>query len=224
MEYSEILEEIRSQFNEKNVKGMARFGIVPKNAYGLSASKLKSIKKKTGKNHELAQKLWNTDIHDTKLLAFLIDNPVEVTEAQMDDWVSDFYSWDLCDGCCIHLFRKTPYAYKKISEWYKSDEEFVKRAAFVLIATLAVHDKKADDEIFLRFLPKIKEASLDERNFVKKAVNWALRQIGKRNRYLNKEAVRLAEEIKQFDSKSAKWTANDALRELRSEKVQVRLR
>jgi len=147
-----------------------------------------------------------------------------VTEAQMEEWAVEFDSWDVCDQCCMNLFRKTPFAYKKAFEWSMRDEEFVKRAAFTLIATLAVHDKKADDSKFEQFFPIILRESSDNRNFVKKAVNWALRQIGKRNLYLNKKAIILAEKINKTESKSAKWIAKDALRELKSEKIQIRLK
>ena len=153
----------------------------------------------------------------------MVDDPKEVTEGQMERWALEFNSWDVCDQCCMKLFRKTPYAYQKIEEWSARDEEFVKRAAFTLIATLAVHDKKADDEKFEELFSLIIRESGDERNFVKKAVNWALRQIGKRNLDLNRKAIEVAEEINQSDSRSAKWIAKDALRELESEKVQEKL-
>ena len=147
-----------------------------------------------------------------------------VTESQMENWVAEFDSWDVCDQCCINLFRKIPFAYKKIFEWSTREEEFVKRAAFAMIAVLTVHDKKAEDKKFEEFFPLIISASSDSRNFVKKAVNWALRQIGKRNLNLNQKAVEVAEEINNIDSKSAKWIATDAIRELKSEKIQERLK
>lgn len=154
----------------------------------------------------------------------MIDEPKMVTVKQMENWVKDFDSWDLCDQCCGDLFDKTEFAYQKAMEWSKRDEEFVKRAGFVLMAKLALHDKKAEDKAFLTFLPIIKRESIDDRNFVKKAVNWALRQIGKRNVDLNIAAVETAKEIQKMDSRSAKWIAADALRELTSEAVQQRLR
>ena len=171
----------------------------------------------------LALALWEADIHEARILASLIDVPKLVTEAQMDHWVSGFDSWDVCDQCCSNLFDKTKFAYDKCFEWSRDDREFVKRAGFTMMATLAVHDKKADNAAFKRFFPVILKGSTDERNFVRKAVNWALRQIGKRNLDLNKEAIAVSNEMKAIDSKSARWIANDALRELQSDAVQQKL-
>jgi 3-methyladenine DNA glycosylase AlkD len=153
----------------------------------------------------------------------MIDDPQRITADRLDRWATEFDSWDLCDQCCNRLFSKTPFARQKAMAWAGRPEEFVKRAGFVLMAVLAVHDKKAPDKQFDPFFKRIKAEADDERNFVKKAVNWALRQIGKRNRSLNKKAIRVAEEIRQFESKAARWVARDALRELRSENVQKRL-
>jgi 3-methyladenine DNA glycosylase AlkD len=223
MQTSDILKKLKSMSDKKAVEGMARFGINPKNTYGVSIPNLRKIAKEAGKNHVLAEQLWESGIHEARILACMIDKPQDVTEKQMDSWVSDFDSWDVCDQCCSNLFDKTGFAYKKAVEWSSRSEEFVKRAGFVLMATLSVHDKK-QDEAFLKFLPIIKRESDDERNFVKKAVNWALRQIGKRNSTLNKEAVKTAKEINKMSSTSAKWIASDALRELTSSAVQKRLR
>ena len=224
MQYGEIINKLKSLADPEAVKGMARFGINPKNAYGVSIPNLRKMAKEIGISHDLAQKLWDSDIHEARILASMIDNPEMVTEEQKESWVKDFDSWDVCDQCCSNLFDKTKFAYKKAVEWSSREEEFVKRAGFVLMATLAVHDKKAKDEDFLKFFPLIKRESTDNRNFVKKAVNWALRQIGKRNLNLNKMAIRTAKEIKTIESKAAKWIASDALRELESESVQKRLR
>lgn len=202
--------------NPKAVEGMARFGINPKNTYGVSIPNLRKIAKETGKNHELAQQLWKSKIHEAKILAGMIDEPHMVTEEQMNSWVKNFDSWDVCDQVCLNLFDKTKFAYQKAIEWTKSNEEFIKRAGFVLMAVLSVHNKKASDKEFIRFFPIIKRESTDNRNFVKKAVNWALRQIGKRNENLRKQAIKLAMEIKKIDCKSAKWIAADAIRELES--------
>jgi len=180
--------------------------------------------KEIGMNHNLANRLWGSKIHEARILASLISNPEMVTEEQIEKWAKDFDSWDVCDLCCGNLFDKTKYAYKKAVEWSSRDEEFVKRAGFVLMATLAVHDKKAQDEDFLKFFPLMIREATDRRNFVKKAVNWALRQIGKRNLNLNKKAIKTAKEIKIIESKSARWIASDAIRELESESVQKRLR
>jgi len=179
--------------------------------------------KKVGKDHSLAQKLWDAGYRETRIIASIIEVPEMVTQVQMEKWAMDFDTWDICDQCCMNLFRKTPWVHQKIREWSKRDEEFVKRAAFVLIATLAVHDKKASDKVFADFFPLILKESTDGRNFVKKGINWALRQIGKRNLELNKQAIQLGRQMNQMDVKSAGWIAKDALNELESEKIQNRL-
>jgi len=213
---NEILKELKSHSNPKNVEGMARFGINPKNTLGVPVPFIRKMGKDIGRNHELAQQLWSSGNHETRILAGLIDDSKLVTEEQMEKWVKDFDSWDVCDQVCMNLFDKTLFAYKKAIEWSSKKEEFVKRAAFALMASLSVHDKKAKDEDFLKFLPVIKTESTDERNFVKKAVNWALRQIGKRNKKLQKEAIKTAKEIQKIESKSARWIASDTIRELES--------
>jgi len=203
---------------------MARFGINPDNTYGISIPNLKKLAKESGKDHKLALELWETGIHEARIMAGFIDDSKQVTEQQMEEWVSGFNSWDICDQVCSYLFDKTPYAYPKACQWSQREEEFVKRAGFVLMACLAVHDKKAPDKKLEAFLPVIEREATDGRNYVRKAVNWALRQIGKRNLYLNKKAIETAEEIKEIDSKSARWIASDALRELTGEAVQQRLK
>lgn len=223
MKYEEILKKLKSLADPEAVKGMARYGINPKNNLGVSIYKLRPIAKEIGKDHELALKLWGSGIHDARLLACFIEDPAKATGGQMDFWAKDFDSWDVCDQACTSLFDLTPLAWTKVFEWAKRDEEFVKRAAFSLIAGLAVHDKKASDKKFEQFSHLIKKHSIDERNYVKKAVNWALRNIGKRNLALNKQMIKLSNEIQKIDSKSAKWIASDAMRELTSEKVQKRL-
>lgn len=224
MQYREIITKLKSFSNPEAVAGMARFGIDISKAYGISAPTLRQLAKEIGTNHVLAQRLWASGIHEARILAALIDDPQLVTEAQMESWVKDFHSWDICDACCGNLFDKTPFAYRKAVEWSSRKEEFVKRAGFALMAYLAVHDKAAKDEVFLKFLPLIKRHAVDERNFVKKAVNWALRQIGKRSRSLNRAAIQTAKAIQKIDSKSARWVAADALRELTSAKIKNRLR
>ena len=206
------------------IDGMARFGISTKKALGVSIPDLRKIAREIGKDHDLAKELWSSDIRETRILASLIDNPKEVTKEQMDAWVKDFDCWDVCDQTCMNLFRHTQYAYQKAVEWSARDEEFVKRAGFVMMATLAVSDKKADDLKFERFFPIMKREATDNRNFVKKAINWALRQIGKRNLALNKKAIEVAKDIGKIDSKAAKWIASDVIRELTSEKVQKMLK
>jgi len=216
MNYNDILKKLKSLSNPKTVEGMARFGINPKNTYGVSIPEIRDLAKEIGKDHKLAQQLWSSEIHEARIIACLVDRAEDVTEGQMEKWVKDFDSWDVCDQVCMNLFDKTKFAYSKAEEWSKRKEEFVKRAGFALIASLAVHDKKAKDEDFLKFFPIIKRGSTDERNFVKKAVNWALRQIGKRNKKLNKEAIKISMEIQKINSKSAKWIASDAIKELKA--------
>lgn len=224
MQYEEIIDQLKSLSDPEAVAGMARFGIKSDKTLGVSIPNLRKIAKKTGKNHPLALRLWDSGIHEARILAGMVDDPEMVTEEQMESWVKDFDSWDVCDQCCLNLLDKTEFAYQKAIEWSERSEEFVKRTGFVLMAQFAVHDKKASDEDFMQFFPIIKREATDKRNFVKKAVNWALRQIGKRNLNLNNKAIEIAKEIQQLDSKSAKWIATDALRELTSEAVQKRLR
>ena len=225
MTYQQIIKELKSMANPKNVAGMAKFGINPKGTLGISVYDVRRMAKDIGKNHALALQLWKSGIHEARILAGLVGEPDKVTEKQMEKWVSDFDSWDICDQVCSNLFDQTPFVYKKAFEWSKREEEFVKRAGFVMMAALSVHDKKATDTKLAKFFPIIKKNAIDERNFVKKAINWALRQIGKRNKGLSDKSIKLAKDIiKTYpDSKSAKWIANDALRELTSEKVQERL-
>jgi 3-methyladenine DNA glycosylase AlkD len=202
---------------------MARFGINPNNTLGVSIPVLRKIAKESGKNHTLAGELWASGIHEARILASYVEEPESVSEKQMESWVKDFDSWDVCDQVCSSLFDKTPFAREKIIKWVKRKEEFIKRAGFVLMACLAVHDKKSADDTFMKFLPIIKRESADERNFVRKAVNWALRQIGKRNKRLNAAAIMAATKIEKLDSKAAKWIAKNALRELKSSAVKKRL-
>ena len=222
--FETVMEGLRSHRNPKNIAGMARFGIATKNTYGISVPVLRATAKEIGKDHILAGKLWSSGVHEARILASMIDDPALVTERQMDEWANEFDSWDVCDQCCGNLFDKTKYAYEKALEWSGNDREFVKRAGYALIAYLAVHDTDADDKTLAQFLPIIKKGSDDQRNFVKKSVNWALRQIGKRNLQLNRMAVITAKEIGELESKSAKWIAADALRELQSETILSRLK
>jgi 3-methyladenine DNA glycosylase AlkD len=220
----QILTELKSLGNPAAAEGMARYGINTERAYGVSIPNLRKIARKTGKNLPLAEALWASGIHEARILAGMIYPPEEITAKQMEEWVSDFNSWDLCDQCCNNLFRKAVDAHGKAVEWSSRKEEFVKRAGFVLMACLSVHDKKAGNSEFRKFLPIIKREAVDKRNFVKKAVNWALRQIGKRNLSLNEAVIAAAHEIEKMDSSAAKWVAKDAIRELTSEAVQKRLR
>ena len=224
MDVKQAVDRLRPMGDPKAVEGMARFGIQSSNSFGVSVPKLRILAREIGHDHQLALKLWETGLHDARLLASMVDDPDQVTIDQMDKWVGDFDSWDVVDGSCGNLFDKTPFAVAKAKEWCKREEEFVKRAGFVLMAELAVHDKQAKNKLFLDFLPLIIEGASDKRNFVKKAVNWALRQIGKRNLKLNKAAVTTALKIQKIESVSAKWIASDVLRELKSSQVLKRLR
>ncbi len=224
MKSKEILKRLEKRANKKNREGMANFGINTENAFGVSIPIVRKMAREIGKDHELALELWKTKNHEARILAGMIDEAEKVTEKQMEEWVKEFDSWDLCDQCCSNLFDKTNFAYSKAFEWSDREEEFVKRAGFVLMACLSVHDKKASSGEFEKFFPIIKRKAKDGRNFVKKAVNWALRQIGKRNTELNKAAVKAAKEIQKMDSKNAKWIASDALKELESERIQNRLK
>lgn len=216
MDYDELIARLKAMENPANVAGMARFGINSKNTLGISVVTLRKIAREAGKDHGLALKLWSSGIHEARILACFIADPKKVTPALMNRWVKNFDSWDVCDQCCMNLFDKTPYAYEKVKEWSIRKEEFVRRAAFALLAGLAVHDKEASNRDFQRFFPLIKASATDSRNYVKKAVNWALRQIGKRNSFLHGEALRSATEIAKMDSSSARWIAADAIRELKS--------
>ena len=224
MDAKQAVDRLRSMGDPKAVEGMDRFGIQSSNSFGVSVPKIRTLAREVGRDHQLALKLWETGLHDARLLASMVDDPEQVTVDQMDRWVRDFDSWNVVDGSCGNLFDKTPFAVAKAREWCKRREEFVKRAGFVLMAELAVHDKRAKDKLFIDFLPLIIAGASDERNFVKKAVNWALRQIGKRNLKLNRAAVSTAIKIQRMDSGTAKWVASDALRELKSPQVLKRLR
>jgi len=220
----EVLEKLKEASRPDQVEGMARFGMTADQRLGVKVPDMRKLAKKIGKNHDLALALWKTGIPEARITAALIGEPEKLTEEQMEDWVKDFNSWDVCDQVCMNLFDKTPLAWQKVLDWSQREEEFVKRAAFALIACLAWHDKKAEDEKFIGLLPVIKREATDERNFVKKAVNWALRHIGKRNAELNPIAIKAAREIREIDSKAARWIASDAIRELESEAVQKRLK
>jgi len=223
MEIDEIITLLNSLSNPKSIEGMARYGINPEKTLGVSIPALRKMAKDIGKSHALAQQLWDTGFHEARILAGMIDEPDKVDDSQMEQWVRDFDSWGVCDQCCMNLFDMTGFAYLKAIEWSSREEEFVKRAGFALMAVLASHDKKAGDEAFLKFFPAIEKESVDERNYVKKAVNWALRQIGKRNINLNRMAVETAKYIRKIDSRAARWIAADALKELAGEAVQNRL-
>lgn len=215
---------MRLSGEKRNVEGMARFGIRAKKVFGVSKPKMDQLARRIGKNHELGLRLWKTEIHDARLLGMLISEPQRVTAGRMELWVKDFDNWDVCDGTCCHLFVDARPAWKKAFAWTRRKKEFEKRAGFALGAYLAVHDKKAADVGFERFLKVIEREAWDQRNFVRKAVNWALRNIGKRNPRLNRKAMACAERIREDGRGAARWIAADALRELKSEAVQRRLK
>lgn len=223
MSLAEVLDVLRANGRQRNVEGMARFGITSVRAFGVPAPVIHNLARKIGIDHKLALQLWSTKIHEARIVSALAGDPSRVTKSLMNTWVMDFDNWAVCDGVCTYLFDKSPYAYEMALAWTRRKEEFVKRAGFVLMAVLAVHDKQVSDGTLLKFLPVIKRGSTDPRNFVKKAVNWALRQIGKRNERLNAAAVRTARDIRSMDSASARWIASDALRELESSAVRKRL-
>lgn len=223
MTYAQVIARLKKMANPKNAAGMARFGINPKGTLGVSIYDLRPLAREIGRDHRLAQRLWASEIHEARILASYIDDPERVSAAQIERWVKDFDSWDVCDQV-TELFARTRFARQKIQAWAKRDEEFVRRAAFAMIAELAWHDKEAADAAFEPYLTLIKQAATDDRNFVKKAVNWALRNIGKRNRRLNRRAIAVARALSRLESRAARWIAADALRELTGAKVQQRLR
>lgn len=220
----EVLKKLKARARPGQLKGMARYGMAVERRLGVSIPDLRAIAKESGKDHRLAIELWKTGIPEAKILAAMVDEPERLSESQMEDWVKDINSWDVCDQVCMNIFEKTPLAWKKVLDWSVREEEFVKRAAFALIACLAWHDKDAEDGAFIKLFSVIRRGATDERDMVKKAVNWALRNIGKRNRNLNKAAMKAAKEILRIDSKASRWIASDAIRELGSEAVQRRLR
>lgn len=219
----EALNELRRHGSRYNVEGMARFGIRSDDVYGVSKPLLDKVARAIGTNHDFGLRLWATGNHDARLLGMLISEPTRVTARQMELWVKDFDNWDVCDGTCCHLFAAARPAWKKSLAWTRRKSEFEKRAGFALIAYLTIHDKTAADERFAPCLAAIERESWDDRNFVRKAVNWALRNIGKRNKHLNRKAIACAERIRKLNTRAARWIAADALRELRSAAVQTRL-
>ena len=219
MEFNQIIQEFEELSDVDFAQNMKKFGINHVKSYGLRLPQIRKIAKQCGKNHELALELWNHGYHETYLLATLVEDPQKVDSIQLNEWVNSFYSWDLVDQACINLLRFIPEAIDNIFTWANSDGEFVKRTAFSLIAVLAVHNKDAN---FDEYFEIIKEGSKDNRNFVKKSVNWALRQIGKSSAENNRNALKLAYEILEIDNKASKWVARGAIKELESEKVQNR--
>lgn len=219
-----LLTRLRSLANPRNVAGMARFGIVGKGRLGISMPALRTIARETGKHHRLALHLWHTRIPEAMIVASMVAEPEKMTAQQAEELVTAFNSWDVCDQTCLNLFVKSPLAWTLVKRWARRDEEFVRRAAFSLIACLAVHDKDADDKKFIGALKLVYAASTDDRNFVKKAVNWALRGIGKRNRVLHAAALDTARKLQHTSSRSARWIAADTIRELEDPTIQRRIK
>ena len=219
----DVMDKLQSKARPDQLEGMAKYGIKVERRLGVSVPDMRKLAKEIGKDHKLALELWKTGIAEARIVAAMVGDPDKLTEEQMEDWVKGINSWDVCDQVCMNLFEKNQLAWKKIADWSEREEEFVKRTAFSLIACLAWHDKKASDEKIIGLLPVIIRGATDERNFVKKAVNWALRNIGKRNLNLNKAAINTAKEIQRLDSKAARWVASDAIRELESDAIQTRL-
>lgn len=213
-QYLDLIHRLESLACPETVDCMAHFGIRPARALGIPMKTLQAIAKELGRNHALAARLWQSGIHDARILACLIADPAKFSEQQIEEWVSDFDSWDICDQCCMRVFDKTPNPYRRAMDWSLREETFVRRAGFTLMAVLAVHDKKADDSEFKAFFPFILEGANDARNFVKKAVSWALRQIGKRNPTLLFQAIDLAATLKASSDSTARWVGSDAYREL----------
>jgi 3-methyladenine DNA glycosylase AlkD len=221
---ADVLRELQNTADPKVREKMSYFGVNVPKAHGISTPVLHGLARHIGKNHKLAEELWTSGIHEARILATLIGEPEKVTAAQMDRWARDFDSWDVVDSACCYLYAAASPAWRKVDAWSRRREEFVKRAAFSLAAYLSYKDKMSPDARFARFLRVIEREADDERNFVRKAVNWALRNIGKRNLRLNRAAIQTAERIRQQGSRAARWIAADALRELRSAAVQARLR
>ena len=221
MEFDQIIQEFERLSDVDFAENMKKFGIRYVKSYGLRLPQIRKVAKQCGKNHDLALKLWNHGYHETYLMATLVEESEKVSSKQLNDWVNTFYSWDLVDQACINLLRFIPEARENIFIWCDSEEEFVKRTAFSLIAVLAVHEKESDFEIYFDI---IEEASKDNRNFVKKSVNWAIRQIGKIDLENNRKALNLAYEILEIDNKASKWVARGAIRELESEKVRSKFK
>jgi 3-methyladenine DNA glycosylase AlkD len=226
--YMNLVEQILARMKENSdpeaIVGMAKVGINPDKTWGVKIPVLRDIAKQHKRQHNLALLLWETGIHEAKILASMVDDPKILNNDQMETWLKGFDSWDVCDQVIMNLFEKHNLAWQKAVEWSKREPEFEKRAGYVMMARLAVSDKKAPDSMFIDFFPLLREGAKDNRNMVKKAVNWAIRQIGKRNFNLNKLAIELSEEIQRMEIKSTKWIAADALRELTNDKIRARLK
>ena len=222
-EVQSALTWLKRHSTKRTLEGMARYGLPSDNALGVSVADIHVLARQLGRNHDLAAALWKTGCYEARMLTSFVDEPGRVTAAQMDRWCRDFDNWGICDTVCFHLFARTPFAWKKAVQWSASPREFVKRGGFALMASLVVRDKAALGPQFLAFLPLIERGAHDERNFVKKAVNWALRTIGKRDLALNAADLAVSKRLAQSKEESCRWVGKDALRELASPKVRSRL-
>ena len=222
-EVQAVLSSLERMGSRRDRENLARFGITASKAFGVSVANIRVLAKRLGRNHELAAALWETGWYEARMLTSFVDDPVRVTPSQMDRWCRDFDNWGICDTVCFHLFDKTPHAWVKVEQWSDNRHEFVKRAAFALLASLALHDKRAEDELFVRCLPLVERAAADERNFVKKGVSWALRLIGRRNLALNAAAVDVARQLLVSPDAPARWVGRDAFKELTSPLVMRKL-
>jgi 3-methyladenine DNA glycosylase AlkD len=218
-----VISSLKRLSSKATRDGMLRFGIPNDNALGVPVGQMQKLAKEVGRNHKLAEALWQTGIYEGRMMAALVDEPELVTPTQMDRWCKDFDNWGIVDTVCFKLFDETPHAWKKVEQWSRRKEEFQKRAAFALLACLGVHDKQATNEQFLRCLPLIEKASTDERNFVKKGVSWALRVVGRRNIELNKACTELATRLANTSNSTARSLGKEALREFRGAVVKKRL-
>jgi 3-methyladenine DNA glycosylase AlkD len=209
-----VLAELERLGTKEGRDGMARYAIVAPKMFGVSMTQMKAIAKPFGRDHELAAALWETGWYEARTITAFIDEPARVTPTQMDRWANDFDNWAICDSICFHLFDRTPHAYTKIEQWSTRRGEFQKRAAFALLASVALHDKKAPDANFVACLPLIEAAATDERNFVKKGVIWALRGVGGRNKTLNAKALAVAKRLAASDDRTARSIGKEVIREL----------
>jgi 3-methyladenine DNA glycosylase AlkD len=223
MDAKDVLAWLRRTGTRRTVEGMARYGLPSDRAFGVTVGAMQAMAKRIGKDHDLAEALWASGWYEARMMATFVGDPRRVTRRQMNAWAADFDNWGICDTACFHLFDRTPFAWEKARQWSKSPREFVKRAGFALMASLVAHDKAAPDRQFLAVLPLIEKGAHDERNFVRKGVNWALRSIGKRSRPLNAAAVASARRLALSDEPAPRWVGKEALRELASPKVRSRL-
>ena len=219
----EVLDWLAKRGSQRNRYGMARYGIVARKAFGVSMGTMQSLAKRLGRDHALALALWKSGWHEARMLCAFVEDPARVTPAQMDAWAADFDNWAVCDTLCFKLFDRTPHAWRKAAQWSRKKDEFVKRAGFALMASLALHDRTATEDRFRTCFPLIERGAIDDRNFVKKAVNWALRSIGNRSPALYADALALARRLAASDNPAARWIGTDAVRDLNRPLVKARI-